>query len=48
MIDAYANPLGGGQAFVVDDFRLEGVPEPGALALAGLALLGSWGLARRK
>jgi hypothetical protein len=41
MVDAYANPLGGGQAFVVDAFSLT-VPEPASLglaAIAGLALL---------
>jgi hypothetical protein len=41
MIDAYANPAGGGQAFVVDDFSLT-VPEPaslGLLCVSGLTLL---------
>ena len=37
MIDAYNNPLGGGQAFVVDAFNL--VPEPSVIALAGLGTL---------
>lgn len=36
MIDAFANPAGGGQAFVVDDFDLVVVPEPTSLALVGL------------
>jgi hypothetical protein len=36
MIDAYSNPAGGGQAFVVDDFLL--IPEPSSAALAGLGL----------
>lgn len=36
MIDAYGNPAGGGQAFVVDDFALEAVPEPSTMCLAGL------------
>ena len=36
MIDAYANPAGGGQAFVVDDFVL--IPEPSTFGLAGLGL----------
>lgn len=43
MIGAQSNPAGGGQAFVVDDFTLESVPEPSSVALAlvgALALLG--------
>lgn len=40
MIGAMGNPAGGGQAFVVDDFELTVVPEPTALAMAGLALAG--------
>lgn len=41
MIGGLANPAGGGQAFVVDDFELTGVPEPsgamlGLMGLAGL------------
>jgi hypothetical protein len=47
MIDAYANPLGGGQAFVVDDFTLTCVPEPTSFAMAGLALIGLFGFRRR-
>lgn len=38
MIDALANPAGGGQAFVVDDFELSVIPEPTTLALFGLGL----------
>lgn len=34
MIEAVANPAGGGQAFVVDDFNL--VPEPASLSLLAL------------
>lgn len=36
MLDAYANPAGGGQAFVVDDFML--IPEPSSAAVVGLGL----------
>ena len=36
MIDGTSNPLGGGQAYVVDDFDLSVVPEPvSMIALAG-------------
>ncbi len=38
MIDAFGNPAGGGQAYVVDDFSLAVVPEPSTLALAALGL----------
>jgi hypothetical protein len=38
MIGGLPNPAGGGQAFVVDDFTLQVVPEPSSAALAGLAL----------
>jgi hypothetical protein len=49
MIDALSNPAGGGQAFVVDDFTLEFVPEPASVALSaiGLASLCVLGLRRR-
>lgn len=46
MIDAYGNPAGGGQAFVVDDFVLS-VPEPTTIALFGLGLVGLFGVRRR-
>lgn len=42
MIGAQNNPAGGGQAFVVDDFTLTVVPEPGtltALAVGGILAL---------
>jgi hypothetical protein len=49
MIDAQANPAGGGQAFVVDDLSLEShVPEPTTFALAALGLVGLFGMARRR
>jgi hypothetical protein len=40
LIDGLANPMGGGQAFVVDDFTLEAteVPEPATGVLLGLGL----------
>jgi hypothetical protein len=47
MIDAYANPAGGGQALVVDDFSLQQVPEPASLLMAGLSLIGALSLRRR-
>lgn len=40
MIGATSNPLGGGQAFVVDDFTLVGVPEPTTAALTFVAATG--------
>jgi hypothetical protein len=45
MTDAYANPNGGDQAFVVDSFSLT-VPEPASLSVIGLAGLSL--LARRR
>jgi hypothetical protein len=47
MIDAVGNPAGGGQAFVIDDFTLESVPEPATLALVALAIVGLVGIRRR-
>jgi hypothetical protein len=49
MLNGLNNPLGGGQAFVVDDFRLlGGVPEPTTIALGALGLVGMVGLVRRR
>ena len=31
MLNGMSNPLGGGQAYVVDDFTFTGVPEPATL-----------------
>lgn len=47
MINAMGNPLGGGQAFVVDDFTLLAIPEPSAIALGGLSLLATLAIRRR-
>jgi hypothetical protein len=40
MIGGLSNPLGGGQAFVVDDFALVSVPEPASIMLGLMGLLG--------
>lgn len=48
MIDGYGNPAGGGQAFVVDDFTLEAVPEPSACLLALIGAMSWLGFARRR
>ena len=47
-LNAYNNPLGGDQAFVVDSFDLERVPEPASIALGMLGLAGMFGVARRR
>jgi hypothetical protein len=49
-LNAYNNPLGGDQAFVVDSFDLEksAVPEPASIALGLLGLVGFFGTARRR
>jgi hypothetical protein len=48
MIGGSGNPLGGGQAFVVDDFALVAVPEPTSIALVLMGLLGLLGVRARK
>ena len=49
MLNAYGNPAGGGQAFVVDSFDLEkSVPEPASIVLGLIAAVGMFGLARRQ
>ena len=45
MLDGITNPLGGGQAFVMDDFELTVVPEP-SLAVLALSAVGL--MARRR
>jgi len=46
MVNAYGNPLGGDQAFVVDAFTL--VPEPSIISLAGLSMAGLLIFRRRR
>jgi hypothetical protein len=48
MIGGTPNPLGGGQAFVVDDFVLTAIPEPSTITLALTSLLGVAALKRRR
>jgi hypothetical protein len=51
MIAGMANPVGGGQAFVVDDFTLTSgarVAEPGTLALIALGMFGLVRASRRR
>lgn len=48
MLNAYGNPAGGQQAFAVDSFSLQAVPEPTCFALAMIGLLSALGLVRRR
>jgi len=50
MGNAYANPNGGDQAFVVDAFTLSSnaVPEPASLAIGLIGLVSFVGLTRRR
>jgi hypothetical protein len=49
MLNAYGNPNGGDQAYVVDAFDLEKVvPEPATVVLGMLGALGVCGLVRRR
>jgi len=48
MLNGLGNPAGGGQAFVVDDFTLQSVPEPASIALGLLGLFGFCSLSRRR
>jgi hypothetical protein len=47
MIDGIANPAGGGQAYVIDDFELV-IPEPSVISLAMLGMAGLLAYRRRK
>jgi len=47
LLDGMNNPLGGGQAFVVDDFTFQ-VPEPSVISLAVLGLGGMLAFRNRK
>lgn len=48
MIDGIANPAGGGQAFVVDDFTLAVVPEPSTAMLGLFGFVALLGIRMRK
>jgi hypothetical protein len=48
MIGALSNPAGGGQAFVIDDFSLQQIPEPTSVLLLVGGALGMFGFARRR
>jgi PEP-CTERM motif len=48
-LNAYGNPAGGDQAYVVDSFDLEKVvPEPASIVLGMIAAAGMFGLVRRR
>jgi hypothetical protein len=48
LLDGLNNPLGGGQAYVVDDFTFQVVPEPSVISLAVLGLGSLLAFRRRK
>jgi hypothetical protein len=48
MIGGVPNPAGGGQAFVVDDFALNAIPEPSSVLLGLTGLAGVLGLRARR
>jgi hypothetical protein len=48
MLNAFSNPVGGGQAFVVDDITLGRVPEPASVVLVVLGAAGLLAVARRR
>lgn len=47
-LNAYNNAALPSQAFVVDSFDLERVPEPASIALGVLGLVGMFGVTRRR
>jgi hypothetical protein len=48
MLNGLSNPLGGGQAYVVDDFSLQQIPEPASLVCGLIAIAMSLGFVRRR
>jgi hypothetical protein len=48
MLNGLGNPAGGGQAYVVDDFSLQQIPEPTSLVCGLIAIAMSLGLVRRR
>jgi hypothetical protein len=48
MLNGLSNPLGGGQAYVVDDFTLQQIPEPASLVGGLIAMALSLGFVRRR
>jgi hypothetical protein len=48
MLNGIPNPLGGGQAYVVDDFSLQQIPEPASFVCGLIAIVLSLGFVRRR